>query len=401
MIVPTTGYKIEGYSDQTLGFSEAFICLYMPLLGADATVLYQFLSIHSGEQGTHHRFMQHFGWTLSHLQKEREKLEALHLLKTYQADDHVEYVIKAPISYTQFFSHPLFSALLLKTVGDVHFEYLQSKYQVNERHTNEVTKSFSDVFGKIEPLDTKVEPTVQSIEPSFDWELFDALTAKSFIRSHVIESSKQMIASKAYVFQKSEEEMARIIIEAYDVTKHELNEKRIEAMLLTPTTAKKQKPKEQILNGGNDYEEIAQFFEATPPQQFLQARFGHVSKNDLSIIDMLMSQFQFSRGVANVIIDFVLNTNDQKLTRAYVETIASQLYRKKITTALDAIRHFLHIREAKKQAPSGSRGQFNKKVEPKAHQELIDFDAVETKTISEEEKARFIAEFGGEWNENA
>lgn len=402
MIVPATGYKIEGHTDQALGFSKAFICLYTPILGTDASVLYQYLLVQSQTIGTHHQFMQHFGWSLSHLEKSREKLEALQLLETYLDGDVVVYSLKTPLAYTQFFTHPLFSALLLKTVGQAHYTLLEHEYAESERDLTKLTKSFSDVFGKIEPLGVKEVQTEQlKAEMQFDWELFDALVAKSFIRLKTIEANRAMIASKAYVFQKSEEEMARLVIENYNVQTHEIDRNKLEASIMVPTKATKLEPKTSQVTDESDVTKLAQFFETTSPQQFLQARFGHVSKNDLRVIDMCMSQFQFSRGVTNVLIDYVLNTNDQKLTRAYVETIASQLYRKKVTTALDAIRHFLSINEAKKQPTTKPRSNFSKQAAPKPHQEMIDFDAVETKKLSEAEKAKFLEEYGDDWNENA
>lgn len=402
MIVPATGYKIEGHNDSALGFSKAFICLYTPILGTDASVLYQYLLVQSHTIGTHHQFMQHFGWSLSHLEKTRGKLEALQLLETYLDGEVIVYTLKAPLAYTQFFTHPLFSALLLKTVGQAHYSLLENEYQERDIKAKKLTKSFSDIFGKISPLETnEVKENQISPEMQFDWELFDALVAKSFIRLKTIDANRAMIASKAYIFQKSEEEMARLIIESYDVKTHEIDRNKLEASIMVPTKATKLDLKTSQVTEESDVTKLAQFFEATSPQQFLQARFGHVSKNDLRVIDMCMSQFQFSRGVTNVLIDYVLNTNDQKLTRAYVETIASQLYRKKVTTALDAIRHFLQINEAKKQPSTKPRSNFAKQSAPKPHQEMIDFDAVETKKLSEAEKTKFLEEYGDDWNENA
>lgn len=396
MIVPSTGYQIEGYSDSALGFSEAFICLYTPILGAEAMMLYQYLIVEHGRPGTHHRFMQQFGFSLSQLAKLREKLEALQLLQTYITDEEVYvYVLRSPLSYTQFFDHGLFSSLLLQSVGHVRYEELKQRYQYEVPEYTQVTKSFSEVFGKINPL-MQTPKVVQSGEtPHFDWELFDALVAKSFVRMKTIDVNREMISSKAYIFQKSVEEMARITLESYDVKTHEIDINKMERMLTVASSAPKLEEKSVEISEAHEYEEIARFFEDTAPQDFLKARFGHVSQNDLRIIDMCMSQFQFSRGVTNVLIDYVLYTNDQKLTRAYVEAIASQMYRKKITTAIDAMRHFTALKEAKKTGAKQTGNRYQRQAAPKAHQEMVDFEAIETKApLSEEELATFLKEYG-------
>lgn len=403
MIVPATGYKVEGYNDYALSFSEAFICLYTPILGAEAALLYQYLTVERGRSGTHHRFMQQFDVSLSQLAKLREKLEALQLVQTYITDEEVYvYVVKSPLAYTQFFEHGLFSSLLLQAVGHVRYEELKRRYTDEQKDNTQITKSFSEVFGKIEPQEQVAIHQTNEQSHSFDWELFDALVAKSYIRMKTIEVNREMIASKAYIFQKSVEEMARIILESYDVKQHEINIQKMETLLMNPLNAEKLEPKQVEISDEHEYEKIAQFFESTAPQDFLKARFGHVSKNDLKIIDMCMSQFQFSRGVTNVIIDYVLYTNDQKLTKAYIETIASQMYRKKITTAIDAMRHFTAVKEAKKNGAKPSNNRYQKQTAPKAHQEMVDFDAIETKAkLSDEELANFLKEYGDDWNENA
>lgn len=394
MMLPATAYKIEGYADQALGFSEAFICLYMPILGSEASMLYQYMLIERGRSGTHHRFMQHFGWSLSYFQKLREKLEAMQLVKTYASEDEVYvYVLKAPLAYTQFFGHGLFSSLLLKTVGNAHYEELQKRYDFDFSEHQNMTQSFADVFGKVEPQQLKKEASQSSVQEQFDWELFDALVAKSFIRMKTIEANRELIASKAYIFQKSIEEMARIVLESYNVNAHEINRSKMEHMLMEPVQAKKLRAKKNRSDEAQT-DQITTFFETTSPQDFLKARFGHVSKNDLKIIDMCMGEFQFSRGVTNVLIDYVLYTNDQKLTKAYVETIASQMYRKKITTASDAMRHFTMVKEGQKKAPKQTN-RYQKQTAPKAHQEMVDFDAIETKApLSDDEFNKFLEEYG-------
>lgn len=402
MLAPSTGYQIEGYNDRALGFSEAFICLYTPVLGVEASALYQYLLVEHGRFGTHHRFMQQFGMSLSTLTKLREKLEAMQLVQTYITDEDVYvYVLKSPLAYTQFFEHGLFSSLLLQAVGHIRYNELKQRYFDEERSSQPITKSFSDVFGKVEPLaDTKKQSDgVPKID--FDWELFDALVGRSFIRMKTIDVNREMISSKAYIFQKTVEEMAKIVLDSYDVKTHEISTRKMEQLLTEPSKAKKLAEKEVATTDVHEYEKIAAFFDETAPQDFLKARFGHVSQNDLKIIDMCMSQFQFSRGVTNVLIDYVLYTNDQKLTRAYVEAIASQLYRKKITTAIDAMRHFTAMKEEKATRQKKPNNRYQKQAAPKAHQEMVDFDSIETKApLSDEELAKFLEEYGDVLNAN-
>ena len=57
----------------------------------------------------------------------------------------------------------------------------------------------------------------------------------------------------------------------------------------------------------------------------------------MKLIEDLMIDYKLSAGVVNVLIDYVLKTNDNKLSRNLVETIAGQWSRNKIETVEEAM----------------------------------------------------------------
>ena len=65
------------------------------------------------------------------------------------------------------------------------------------------------------------------------------------------------------------------------------------------------------------------------------ARFS--LKRDLRLIEDLMIDYSLKAGVVNVLIDYVLKTNNNKLSRNLVETVAGQWQRLKIETVEDAM----------------------------------------------------------------
>ena len=81
-------------------------------------------------------------------------------------------------------------------------------------------------------------------------------------------------------------------------------------------------------------------FENANPYQFLKSKYkdGKVVERDLRILESLLVDLKLTPGVVNVLIDYVLKVNNQKLNKNYIETIAAQWKRLGIETTLEAMK---------------------------------------------------------------
>jgi replication initiation and membrane attachment protein len=84
---------------------------------------------------------------------------------------------------------------------------------------------------------------------------------------------------------------------------------------------------------------IIYMFENTTPYDFLKIKNKGVSptSRDLRLLEELLIDLELQPGVVNVLIDYVLRKNDNKLNRAFVETIAGQWKRSNIETVSEAM----------------------------------------------------------------
>ena len=91
-------------------------------------------------------------------------------------------------------------------------------------------------------------------------------------------------------------------------------------------------------------------FETTSPYDFLTGKNKGVtpSKKDLNLIENLMIDYGLNPGVVNVLIDYVLKINNNKLTKNFVLAIASQWKRNNIKTVEEAIKLCKKENKAKK-----------------------------------------------------
>ena len=89
----------------------------------------------------------------------------------------------------------------------------------------------------------------------------------------------------------------------------------------------------------SDRAKFIYMFESISPYDFLKSKYKGVNPTprDLNLIEYLRLDLDLKPAVINVLIDFVLRTNNNKLTRAYVETIAGQWKRSGVETAEEAM----------------------------------------------------------------
>ena len=80
-------------------------------------------------------------------------------------------------------------------------------------------------------------------------------------------------------------------------------------------------------------------FENISPYELLKSKNNGTepTKRDLVLAEDLIINYGLKPGVTNVLIDYILKTNNNKLTRSLAETIAGQWQRLKIETVDEAM----------------------------------------------------------------
>ena len=97
-------------------------------------------------------------------------------------------------------------------------------------------------------------------------------------------------------------------------------------------------------------------FETTSPYDFLASKVknGEPSLKEMRLIESLMVDRKLNPGVVNVLLSYVLHTNNQKLTKNYIDAIASQWQRLNIETVEEA------IKQTEKEYKKNNRNMKNK-----------------------------------------
>ena len=344
--------------------------LYMPIIGYSSIVLYLKLQSEanntylSGEL-THHHLMTSMSLTLDNIKESRLRLEGIGLLKTYYQEGEVNnyiYELYSPVSALEFFNHPIFNVVLYNNVGKNEYNRLFDLYKIPHlslKDYEEITYSFDEVFKvrNYTPLELNEGEIISKNKLPLKYELdydFDLLVSSLkedlFNEKCLNRNMKELIINLSYLYEIDPVNMADLIRaslnEKGNIDKDELrkntrrfyqfnNDNRLPSLLF-----KSQPEYLKSASGDNSMKgKMIKVFESYSPYEFLKAKYKGVkpTDRDMKILEMLLIDLKLNPAVVNVLIDFCLRTNNNKLVNNYIETIAGQWKRSGIETADEAM----------------------------------------------------------------
>ena len=406
-VSPADFYEIRLASIVSNVDKDVLVELYQPLIGAAATMLYLTLlkqrrnddedSLYLTEQLIN---ITQFapGMVLS----ARHMLEAVGLLRTYQKRNsdgrYFIYVLYSPKSPKDFFDDVLFKGLLIQYVGEKETKRLAFKYKINldiPEEYSEISASFVEVFhpNYDDPAFKKdLGNSIVGHEPgrvkiNFNYDLFfKYISEKSQImQSSFCKKDLKEIERLATLFGLDEKQMADIIIDEYEPhdvphLNYQHVAERAEEAIKYKIHVPKAKTVRSKVGGDSILKEKIRLMEDVTPVDFLRYLQNNTepAKSDLKIVDALSKGYGFSNGIINAIIDYVLNKNNNVLTKNYCEKIAASMAREKIETTIDAMNYLNKITIAnkkdmsQKEVPTEEAKKFEKVEEDISDEEMND-----------------------------
>ncbi len=390
--------------------------LYMPIIGNIAISLYLKLQSETGSsmispELTHHHLMTSMGLTLDNIKEARLKLEGIGLLKTYFHKDDINsyvYEVYSPVSPSEFFSHPIFNIVLYNNVGKSEYNRLCEFFRepsVDLKDYEDISASFDSVFKSRNY--TTLEYTGENIisknkllltyELDYDFDLLISSIGKDMFNPKCLNKSmRELIINLSFLYEIDPVTMADIIRssvnEKGNIVKEDLrkntrkyyqfnNDNRLPSLLF------KSQPEYLKSADGNNTNRgrMIRVFENNSPYEFLKARYkgGKPTGKDMEILEGLLEDQKLNPAVINVLVDYVLKTNNNKLSKSYIETIAGHWKRSNIETAEEA------MSIAEKEHKKNSKTKKKEKIVPSWFNEKIESTSEE----ADEDFNKFLEEF--------
>ncbi len=348
--------------------------LYMPIIGNTAVTLYNILYSELkacnfvSPELTHHHLMTNLGEPLESLKEARIKLEGIGLMKTFVKEGSINsyvYELYSPLSVNEFFNHPIFNMVLYNNVGKEEYIRIKSYFKVpsiNLSNYIDITSPFDMTFKSknysnfdLINEDEIVSKNKRNIEYEqiFDFDALLSSMPKNLLNEKALTKSiRELITNLAFLYNLDPLTMA-------DIVKVSLNEKGlIEKEELKNNTRKyyefnndgrlpslifKNQPEYlRSPNGDNTLKgRIIKVFESTKPYDFLKSKYKGVrpTERDMKILEMLVVDLKLNPAVCNVLIDYILKTQNNRLVKSYVEVVAGEWKRAGLETAKEAMNY--------------------------------------------------------------
>lgn len=360
--------------------------LYQPLIGVNCYSLYMTLwneievSRVWSEEWTHYHLMNFLSLNLRDIYDARLKLEGIGLLKTYVKNMNEDrlfiYELQPPLSPEQFFTDGILNVFLFKQLGRQHFLRLKNMFTdpaLKKAEYQNITRSFHEVFmsgsedhflhdieahegSKINEnlqFQTRTSPNEIKIEEvDFDFDLFLSGLKGLILPQKVMTAQvRDAIYKLSFLYHINAIDMQNIFLSALnaeqnididDLRKAARDWYQLEHANDLPKLVDRIQPLKDRTSselGDTREEKLIHYLETTSPRQLLIdiSDGAEPSKADLQAVEDIMFQQQLSAGVVNVLIQYVLLKTDMKLTKNYMEKIASHWTRKKVKTVKEAM----------------------------------------------------------------
>ncbi|MFC7061565.1 replication initiation and membrane attachment family protein [Halobacillus seohaensis] len=374
-LLPVDGFRLTKTGVTPKNEHWSLTHLYQPVVGQLAISLYQFLcneydtSEHNHLQ-THHMLMTFLSTPLDKIYEARQKLESIGLLCTFvkENEDRVYlYEIRPPFSAEEFLRDTFLSLLLQHEIGADKLKLLQKRFikqQVSTEGYEEVTVSFDHMFHKGLPSSfTQEKPVDQSnretnktnkgpvfLEHRIDFEwLHGALKQRMYPANKILSGdNRKLILQLAALYNLTSIEIERALTWAID-DENELNLEEFKAAC-HDFMRKETKKADQVINqreklasttneSSSKEDQFVQLLEQISPQELLEdlSSGNQAADQDVRMIRDVMTEQGLSPGVMNVLVHYVLLKTDMKLSKSYLEKIASHWARKNVTTVRQAM----------------------------------------------------------------
>lgn len=370
-ILPADSYLVVNKSFLNENDRKLLTTLYQPIIGTVAICLYFTLwsdlnktNIISNEF-THHHLMNSMGLKLDEIIIARKKLEALGLLKTFFKEGNINnyiYELYSPLSPLEFFSNPILSSSLLASIGKKEYQMLISYFKplkLNISEFENITSSFSDIYKMdIKTIEDVTEKDIISKEKNdisindvLDFDYIKESIPKGILSNNAFSASLIKLLNRlAYLYNFDNDTMIELLKNSIN-EKGTFNEEKLKKNCKNLFSFENDGVPKLIFKSKNDVkvdnknikdikQKLIECFECTTPYDFLKAKYGgsKPTSKDISLVESLLVDQELNPGVVNVLIDYVLRTNEKKLNKNLVQAIASQWKMCNITTVKDAMK---------------------------------------------------------------
>jgi replication initiation and membrane attachment protein len=392
--------------------------LYQPIIGTAAVGLYITLchQIPLHRAGVSEIYPQSYllkmlALSAKQLTEARHLLEGVGLLNTYEKKDFkngqfYEFELIPPLTPMKFFQSEVFSLTVYHLLGKERYTELQNMFiqqkpvetiQVNRN----ITKSFTEVFGKLSPEEMQKAAELQTDQLALwnqgeeeqsegkypEWTQDDMSLVKMRLGSQINPSTwnkelESELKEICFLYQLDVWDLIKVLQDPTITKQGVIDIDRLRSFVKSefqlrssgPPVARRIDPR-QLESSKAEIKELPPPENLTEEERYFKQlatisplellSYYHdgtrIADSDVLLVESLIRDYALPHGVVNVLLDYVLQKHDRKLPRSLVQKIAGHWKRLGIKTVEQA-----REQACKELRNSRQKRQSQKKVEQKA-----------------------------------
>ena len=375
-------YRVEIHYPLDDVQTDILYYLYQPLMGSHALQLYMMLMLEGKRMSRFlkpsalSRLISFLSMSLIDMEKALQALEGIGLLKTYvkHENDMTQYVFVplSPLTLQVFFKNQILTSLLQESMSSEDFRKTVQYFKIAKEdlsHYEDITTSFQDAYtiryhqksGRELQLKDLQESLHKNIEVSYDYDLlYQSLADYQVNRTMLKDEDLKYAVQIATVYSLDPLTLAGFIKDAMESSgwNKALFKKQVKAYsdMNDASTLKEiyhKQPLQYTTQEDNASPLVLhmKYLDSLTPYELLKNKQGGKEPvfHDLMSVETLMVQLGLKPAVVNVLIEYVLGKNQNRLSKRYCEAIGASWARQKIETAMDAYHALMQPQDKKEE----------------------------------------------------
>ncbi|VEF31181.1 replication initiation and membrane attachment protein [Streptococcus urinalis] len=327
--------------------SRSFMQLYFPILGNDASSVYQYFVTFFDDGTRKHKFsevLNHLQFGMRRFEEALVLLTALDLMVLYQTQDSYLIKLNPTLGNEIFLNNAVYRRLLDQKIGEIALKELDIKIPANAR---DISKRFSDVFGDLKLSQTpKIESKIQ-----FDLDSFKRLMVRDGLS---FEDETNDVVSLYNISEK----FGLTWFDIYQIAKetainYKIAVNRLSTKLLVgkeTSDSSEFTSAERIVISEAKQSTSFDFLE-----KIKLARKAKVTKTEKDLL-VELAKMNFLDEVINVMVLYTINkTHSANLQKTYLMKMANDFSYQNVTTAEEAVLKLRAFSERKQTSKQSSK----------------------------------------------
>lgn len=321
---------------------QSLMICYLPLIGHDGVILYLSVinSELSEEFSTHQSLLAQSDMTIDQLENARIQCEKSYLIRTFKKSvserDFYIWQIECPLIIGEYMAHEVLARRFYNTIGKSRFDAIKQKYTRQKSEFSDfkaISSGFkaADLLGWDEEFESEFQLVKASPTPAAHLEIkFDT---QKFLRD---------ISPLAFPVSARSGENMRLIEECatiYGINEEDMRMLVSRCIRLKDQSLDAEKLKQKVRSFKGTVPVLPQDPYTAPSIAFLQSKQNGiaVSSADKKLIEHLILEMKLAPEVVNVLLEYVLENNQMRLSRSYVEKIAATWIRLNVSNKDEAL----------------------------------------------------------------